>query len=115
MLAVLVAVLGLCAPAVGGRRPLPVLAASVGLIALALGIAGPERATDPGSPAILPDGTRILYETNTLYHHLRVEERGDSRFLRFDASWQSGMYLDDPVAAASAHGTAEHHPGGDDG
>lgn len=39
--------------------------------------------------------TTILDE-DSLYHHIRVMEDGESRYLRFDNSWQSGMYLNDP-------------------
>ncbi len=38
----------------------------------------------------------IVLEEDSLYHHLRVMDGGDSRYLRFDNSWQSGMYLKDP-------------------
>lgn len=37
-----------------------------------------------------------LAEVDSLYHHIRVVEGGGSRYLRFDNSWQSGMYVDDP-------------------
>ncbi|HEX6989109.1 MAG TPA: fused MFS/spermidine synthase, partial [Bacillota bacterium] len=40
----------------------------------------------------------VVYETDSLYHYIRVENRGGFRYLRFDNSWQSGMDLDDPVA-----------------
>ncbi len=39
----------------------------------------------------------IVFQTDSLYHNIRVQNRGGERFLRFDDSWQSGMYLDDPV------------------
>lgn len=42
---------------------------------------------------------RVLFDRETLYHHVRVVDAGDSRFLRFDNSWQSGMYLSDPDRA----------------
>ncbi|MHB9144428.1 MAG: spermidine synthase [Symbiobacteriia bacterium] len=37
-----------------------------------------------------------LYEADSLYHHIRVMEGDGSRYLRFDNSWQSGMYVGDP-------------------
>ncbi len=48
--------------------------------------------------AALPQ-ERVIFDRETLYHHVRVVDRGDSRFLRFDNSWQSGMYLSDPDRA----------------
>lgn len=93
VLRALAAALGLVAAPLAGRRRLPVAAVAAGLAVLAALAPGGTR------PAVTADGARILYERDTLYHHLRVEDRGDSRFLRFDDSWQSGMYLHDPVAA----------------
>ncbi|MCL5039371.1 MAG: fused MFS/spermidine synthase [Firmicutes bacterium] len=46
----------------------------------------------------LPVGWKTLYQADSLYHHIRVVESQDSRYLRFDNSWQSGMYLTDPYA-----------------
>ncbi|MGE5589830.1 MAG: fused MFS/spermidine synthase [Bacillota bacterium] len=43
----------------------------------------------------LVEMTTVL-EVDSLYHHIRVMDDGQSRYLRFDDSWQSGMYLDDP-------------------
>ncbi|MHB8946010.1 MAG: spermidine synthase [Bacillota bacterium] len=48
--------------------------------------------------AALPQ-ERVIFDRETLYHHVRVVDRGDSRYLRFDNSWQSGMYLSDPDRA----------------
>jgi len=39
----------------------------------------------------------IVFQTDSLYHNIRVENQSGERFLRFDNSWQSGMYLDDPL------------------
>ncbi|BDG59583.1 fused MFS/spermidine synthase [Caldinitratiruptor microaerophilus] len=56
-----------------------------------------------GGPAVgeirgpFEDG--VVFEKESLYHHIRVENAGGSRYLRFDNSWQSGMYLDDPLRA----------------
>lgn len=102
--------LGLVAAPLAGRRRLPVAAVALVLVALVVLAPGASR------PAVTADGARILYERETLYHHLRVEDRGDSRFLRFDDSWQSGMYLHDPVAARFEYTDVMHagwalHPG----
>jgi len=41
-------------------------------------------------------GLEVVLERDTAYHHMLVAEDGDSRYLRFDNSFQSGMYLEDP-------------------
>jgi spermidine synthase len=39
----------------------------------------------------------VLLTRDTLYHHIIVEDRGDSRLLRFDASQQSRMSISKPL------------------
>ena len=39
---------------------------------------------------------RVVYSKDTRYHRLSVVEDADTRYLRFDSSLQSAMYLDDP-------------------
>lgn len=39
---------------------------------------------------------RVVFEADSVYHHIIVSEDGVSRYLRFDRSLQSGMYLADP-------------------
>ncbi len=39
---------------------------------------------------------RVVFEADSVYHHIIVAEDGASRYLRFDRSLQSGMYLADP-------------------
>jgi spermidine synthase len=41
-------------------------------------------------------GYTVKQAKDTQYHRMVVAEDGESRFLRFDSSFQSGMYLDDP-------------------
>ena len=41
-------------------------------------------------------GFELVYSKNTRYHGLSVVEDGESRHLRFESSFQSGMYLDNP-------------------
>ncbi len=41
-------------------------------------------------------GFRLIYEADSVYHHIVVSEDGSARYLRFDRSYQSGMYLADP-------------------
>ena len=44
------------------------------------------------------EGFDVLFSKDTQYHRLAVVEDQDSRFLRFDNSFQSGMYIDRPFA-----------------
>ncbi len=41
-------------------------------------------------------GFEVVYAKETRYHRLAVVDDDESRHLRFDNSFQSGMYLDDP-------------------
>lgn len=49
-------------------------------------------------PGAMPgvDGMRVLFEADSVYHHVVVTEDAVARYLRFDRSIQSGMYLRDP-------------------
>ena len=76
------------------------VAASLVAILLVSAAPPPEEGR-PGvinQEALTSDGLRTVYEQDSFYHHIRVMESGDTRFLRFDNSWQSGMYLRDPFA-----------------
>jgi spermidine synthase len=44
------------------------------------------------------EGFRVVFSRDTQYHRLAVVEDDDSRYLRFDNSFQSGMYIDRPFA-----------------
>jgi spermidine synthase/MFS family permease len=46
--------------------------------------------------AVPSEGFELVYSKNTRYHGLTVVDDGESRHLRFESSFQSGMYLDDP-------------------
>lgn len=53
-------------------------------------------------------GLRVLYEADSVYHHIVVAEDGYARYLRFDRSFQSGMlhrdHFESPfLYAAYAH------------
>jgi spermidine synthase len=52
-----------------------------------------ERA---GSIEEAQSGYTILHTEDSQYHRIAVVEDDDSRYLRFDSSFQSGMYKDDP-------------------
>jgi spermidine synthase len=41
-------------------------------------------------------GYEILHTSDSQYHRIAVVQDDQSRYLRFDSSFQSGMYLDDP-------------------
>lgn len=40
---------------------------------------------------------QTLHQKDTFYHHIRVIQEGDLRYLRFDTSWQSGMDVKNPI------------------
>jgi spermidine synthase len=42
----------------------------------------------------------IVYEAQSLYHHIFVVDQGNVRLLRFDQAVQGGMYLDRPYESA---------------
>ena len=46
--------------------------------------------------AVPSEGFELVYSKNTRYHGLTVVDDGDTRYLRFESSFQSGMYIDDP-------------------
>jgi spermidine synthase len=49
-----------------------------------------------GSIEETQSGYTILHTEDSQYHRIAVVEDDDSRYLRFDSSFQSGMYKDDP-------------------
>jgi spermidine synthase len=53
---------------------------------------------DAGDPrAVVPvEGLNVVFAEDTRYHRLAVVDDADTRYLRFDNSLQSAMYLDDP-------------------
>ena len=65
---------------------------------------GPSASAAPGAaeaalPAPLPRGwARTLYEKDTEYHRIRVEETRERRYLYFDGTLQSSMDLRDPTS-----------------
>jgi spermidine synthase len=46
--------------------------------------------------AVPSEGFELVYSKNTRYHGLTVVDDDESRHLRFESSFQSGMYVDDP-------------------
>jgi spermidine synthase len=49
-----------------------------------------------GAPTEGQEGYELRYAKDSRYHRIAVVDDTDSRYLRFDSSFQSGMYLDDP-------------------
>jgi spermidine synthase len=52
---------------------------------------------------LLPDAalwarTKVIYQKDSFYHRIRVEEDEEARYLYFDRTLQSAMTLDDPTA-----------------
>ncbi len=66
-----------------------------GVLALSL-VAGLTGGLLFGSPA----EKGVVFETQSLYHHIYVVDQGDVRILRFDNAPQSGMYLSRPYDSA---------------
>ena len=66
------------------------------------------RGADGGTLADAAAATRnsgytVRQAKDTRYHRMVVAEDGESRFLRFDSSFQSGMYLADPYRTRFAY------------
>jgi spermidine synthase/MFS family permease len=61
-------------------------------------LTGPEtKGSARDARALAPAGTlEVLYSKETQYHRLAVVEDSDTRYLRFDNSFQSAMYVDEP-------------------
>jgi predicted membrane-bound spermidine synthase len=54
------------------------------------------RKLDPAEVGLGGAGLTIRDARDTRYHRLVVADDGESRYLRFDSSFQSGMYIADP-------------------
>ncbi|MBE3577146.1 MAG: fused MFS/spermidine synthase [Limnochordales bacterium] len=55
-----------------------------------------------------PGTARLLYSRDTLYHNLTVDQEGDVRHLHFDNSYQSAIYVNDPLRMAFAYTSYLH-------
>jgi spermidine synthase len=66
---------------------------------------GSETVLDARDPraAIVDPEVRVVYARDTQYHRLSVVEDSDTRYLRFDNSLQSAMYIDDPLRTRFAY------------
>lgn len=67
------------------------MAVSVAVAVLGVSLPSSLHAGIPGV-----GGFRVIFEADSVYHHIIVAEDGLARYLRFDRSFQSGMYLNDP-------------------
>jgi spermidine synthase len=61
------------------------------------------RDEGPGGGVQDTTGFEVVFQKDTQYHRLAVTDQGDSRFLRFDNSFQSGMYKERPFATRFAY------------
>jgi spermidine synthase len=66
--------------------------------------AGYVKGQEPPSDA----GLRLLYAKDTRYHRLSVAEDAETRYLRFDNTYQSGMVLGRPFATAFEYADIFH-------
>ena len=55
------------------------------------------RKLDPAEVSLAGAGFTVREARDTRYHRLLVVDDENSRYLRFDSSFQSGMYLEDPI------------------
>jgi len=55
------------------------------------------RKLDPAEVSLAGVGFTVREARDTRYHRLLVVDDENSRYLRFDSSFQSGMYIDEPV------------------
>lgn len=82
---------------------------------------GSETVLDARDPraGIAQSEVRVVYSRDTQYHRLSVVEDADTRYLRFDNSLQSAMYVDDPLRTRFAytdlfHLSLAYNPGAQD-
>ena len=66
---------------------------------------GSETVLDARDPraVVEAEDLRVVYSKDTQYHRLSVVEDADTRYLRFDNSLQSAMYVDDPLETRFAY------------
>ena len=62
-----------------------------------------DRPGRDGAPADTQDGYRVLLAKDSRYHRIAVVEDDLSRYLRFDSSFQSGMYVKEPYDTRFAY------------
>ncbi|MBA2383158.1 MAG: fused MFS/spermidine synthase, partial [Actinobacteria bacterium] len=62
-----------------------------------------SRPGPAGDPADAQSGYRVLHAKDSRYHRIAVVEDDLSRYLRFDSSFQSAMFTDDPFSTRYAY------------
>lgn len=67
----------------------------IGAMLLTIAVAAALGATV--TAAADPFSGKIIYEKDSLYHHITVADAAGVRYLKFDASWQSAMLLNDSL------------------
>lgn len=53
-------------------------------------------------------GFKVIFEADSVYHHIVVAEDNSARYLRFDRSFQSGMLLNDPYESPFLYAAYAH-------
>ena len=53
-------------------------------------------------------GMRVLFEADSIYHHIIVAEDSYARYLQFDRAFQSGMLLSDPFESPFLYAVYAH-------
>ncbi|MDQ7844254.1 MAG: fused MFS/spermidine synthase [Armatimonadota bacterium] len=76
------------------------------LAAVLLGMLACPPPVYAGIPGV--GGMRVLFEADSVYHHIVVTEDDQARYLRFDRSFQSGMLLDDPFESPFLYAAYAH-------
>ncbi len=66
------------------------------------------RKLDPAEVSLAVGGFTVREARDTRYHRLFVVEDEESRYLRFDSSFQSGMYIDQPFRTRFAYSDYLH-------
>jgi len=80
----------------------------VGLLAVALVTLSMQRG--PLVNNVEPTGTRVVFEQDSAFHHIIVEDSNGVRRLTFDRSRQSAMSLDDPYEGGFEYTDFFHVP-----
>jgi spermidine synthase len=94
-----VLLLGVCTAALALILAVPVRARAIAALSAALLLTGGLAfiRTDRTSEAMTSEGTRVLFERDSPYHHVRVTQRpGRERDLYLDATLQARLYVGDP-------------------
>jgi len=95
--------LGLVVAVLSRRRRIVTVAAALFIVGLAAYAGGRISGKSPEEKTPNPPGlsaTGVIYQQQSLYHNIYVENNGNIRRLRFDNSVQGGMLIDCPFESA---------------